>query len=103
MIPLNLEKNSRGCQEKHNKRLKKRVYYFFFCNTEREWTKSNESSSNKKSDVVEIDIASNHINNTHEVHEVSIIRKVQEGEHLKKGVSNVTNKRGLGTYRKYTD
>ena len=27
--------------------------------------KSNESSLNKKSDVVEIDVASNHINDTH--------------------------------------
>ena len=84
-------------------KIEKACVLSFFCNTEREWTKLNESSSNKKSDVVEIDIASNHINNTHEVHEVSIIRKVQEGEHLKKGVSNVTKKRGLGTYRKYTD
>ena len=76
---------------------------YVFCNTEREWKKSNESSLNKKSDVAEIDVASNHINYTHEVHEVSIIHEVQEGEHLKKGVSNVTKKRGRGTYRKYTD
>ena len=66
----------------------------------------------KKSDVVEIDVASNHIKDTHEVHEVSITREVQEGEALlgcadldavKKGVSNVTKKRGRGPYRKYTD
>ena len=49
---------------------------------------------------------------THEVHEVSITHEVQEGETLlgrvgldvvKKGVSNVTKKRGRGLYRKYTD
>ena len=74
--------------------------------------KSNERSLNKKSDVVEIDVASNHINDTHEVHEVSITREVQEGKTLlgradldavKKGVSSVTKKRGRGPYRKYTD
>ena len=49
---------------------------------------------------------------THEVHEVSITQEVQERETLlgradldvvKKGVSNVTEKRGRGPYRKYTD
>ena len=74
--------------------------------------KLNESSLNKKSDVVEIDVASNHIHDTHEMHEVSITRKVQEGETLvspvdldavKKGVFNLTKKRGGELYRKYTD
>ena len=74
--------------------------------------KSNQSSLNKKSEVVEIDVASNYINDTHEVHEVSITREVQEGEiflgradldAVKKGVSNVTKKKGQGPYRKYTD
>ena len=67
---------------------------------------------NKKSDVVEIDVISNNINDTHEVHEVSITLEAQEGEQLlgltdldamKKGVSHVTKKRGRGPYRKYTD
>ena len=30
--------------------------------------KSNESSLNKKSDVIEIDVASNHVNDTHKVY-----------------------------------
>ena len=64
---------------------------------------SNESSLNKKSDVVEIEVASNYINDNHEVHEVSITREVQEGETLlgrvdldlvKTRVSHVTKKRG---------
>ena len=63
--------------------------------------KSNESSLNKKDDVVELDLASNHINDTLEVHEVSITREVREEETLlgladldavKKGVSNVQRK-----------
>ena len=63
--------------------------------------KSNESSLNKKSDVEEIDVASNHINDTHEAHEVSITREFQEEETLlsladlhdvKKGVSNIQRK-----------
>ena len=37
---------------------------------------------NKKSDVVEIDVISNNISNTHEVHEVSITREAQEGVQL---------------------
>ena len=66
----------------------------------------------KKSDVVEIDVISNNINDTHEVHEVSITREAQEGEQLlgrtdldamKKGISHVTKKRGREPYRKYTD
>ena len=62
--------------------------------------KLNESSLNKKSDVVEIDVASNHIHDTHEMHEVSITRKVQERETLQssrfgccEGVFNLTKKR----------
>ena len=60
-----------------------------------------ESSLNKKIDVVEIDVASNHIHDTHEMHEVSITRKVQQGETLispvdldavKKGVFNLTKR-----------
>ena len=102
-----------------NKRLKKCVLYFFATQREKAimsfkqaFLKSNESSLNKKSDVLEIDITSNYINDTHGVHEVSITRKVQEGETLlgradlhavKKGVSNVTKKKGRGPYRKYTD
>ena len=35
--------------------------------------KSNESSLNKKSDAVEIDVASNHINDNHEVHELLLL------------------------------
>ena len=67
---------------------------------------------NKKGDVVKIDASSNHINDTNEVHEVSITREVQEGKALlrhadldsvKKGVSNVTKERGQGPYRKYAD
>ena len=70
------------------------------CSIKQAFLKSNESSLNKKSDV-EIDVASNHINDTHEVHEVSITREVQEEETLlgradfhavKKGVSNVAKK-----------
>ena len=37
------------------------------------------------------------------VHEVSIIREVQEGDAVEKGVSDVTRKRGRGPYRKYID
>lgn len=37
------------------------------------------------------------------VHEVSIIREVQEGDAVEKGVSDVTKKRGRGPYRKYID
>ena len=58
------------------------------------------------------DVASNHINGTHELHEVSITREVQKEEAhpgradlnaVKKGVSSVTKKRGEVPYRKYTD
>ena len=103
-----------------NKRLKKCVYYILFTTQRRKgmmsikqaFLKSNESSLNKKSDVVEIEVASNYINDTHKVHEVSITPKVQEEEALlghadldalKKGVSSVTKKRGRGPYRKYID
>ena len=74
--------------------------------------KSNENSLSQKSDAVEIDVASNHINDTHDTHEVSITHEVQERETLlshadldalKKGVSTVTKKRGRGLNRKYTD
>ena len=67
------------------------------------FSKLNESSFNKKSDVVEIDVALNHISDTHEINEVSITCEVQEGETLhgrsdldavKKGVSNTTKKKG---------
>ena len=74
--------------------------------------KSNENSLSKKCDAVEIDIASNHINDTHDIHEFSITHEVQEEETLlsradldalKKGVSNVTRKRGQELYQKYND
>ena len=121
MIPLNLQNNAGGCQDRQNKKIEKVCLLYFFCNIQREkaimsikqgFLISNESSLNKKSDVVEIDVASNHINDNHEVHEVSITCEVQEGETLlgradldavKKGVSNVTKKRGSGPYEKYTD
>ena len=44
--------------------------------------KLNESSLNKKSDVVEIDVASNHIHDTHEMHEVSITARFRKEKHL---------------------
>ena len=102
----------------------KSVYIIYiFCNTDthtemaiisikQAFLKSNESSLNKKSDAVEIDVASNHINDNHEVHEVSITPEVQEGETLlgrvdldlvKTRVSYVTKKRGWGPYIKYTN
>ena len=68
--------------------------------------------SNKSVLWTKKNVASNHINDTHEVHETSITSKTQEGETLlgcanldavKKGVSNVTKKRRLRPYRKYTD
>ena len=85
MIPLNLKNNAGGCQERDNKKLKKCVYYYYCFAIQKEkaimsikqaFLKSNESSLNKKSNVVEIEVASNHINDTHEVHEVSITREV---------------------------
>ena len=74
--------------------------------------KSHENSLSQKSDAVEIDVASNHINDTHDTHKVSITQEVHEGETLlshadldalKKRVSTVRKKRGRGLYRKYTE
>ena len=83
MILLNLQNKAGGWQERQTKRLKKCLYDIFFA-LQREtaivYIKqacliSNKSSLDEKSDAVEIDVASNQINNTHGLHEVCITRK----------------------------
>ena len=112
-----------GARRDTTKDLKSVCIIYIFCNTDthtemaiisikQAFLKSNESSLNKKNDVVEIDVALNHINDNHEVHEVSITREVHEGETLlgrvnldlvKTRVFHVTKKRGWGPYIKYTN
>ena len=59
----------------------------------------------RKSEVLEIDVASNHINDTHEIHEVSVTLELQEGETLLgcADLDAVEVERGWGPYRKYAE